>query len=577
MSSSFFQKLGRTSTIMSAEESRTSSPTPSASAGESGSGSPVHSTSGTGTGTATPVRRDVRFKTVKVSRQIQRSSPAPSEYASGKSYQLDILKRLNKRKKDRVSKPDKPEVEKKPKGTRDKPKRGSRAPSKAKSSEFVMSDDEESEEEVEEEEEEEEEPVEEVLPDGSDDGSADEEKNSDKRPKPNDRPVDEDREILDDAVFSKHSDAPTILQSADVVTADSPGYEPYFPNEEGGTYIELRYPAMPAVTERFNLLMPRQEDYDPLIEVQHIMQIVAQFFLPEDEGIKIFTADMQDCIIRRIKRAIKRKSLYALKTAVDEYNAIVEQFYDDGNEDIYRQLIISNLRNRSNMATVAHEILSHIYSRIVSPHVKELRKYTAFSNNVYGELLPAFASKLFREVELTSSQVFLDLGSGVGNCVLQAALEVGCESYGCEMMDNAAKLADKQAIEFKQRLKLWGIKTGSVKLITGDFLKSEEIGEILKRTDFLLVNNYAFDAELNGSLINMFLDLREGTKIVSLKSFVPAGHNITTHNVESPINLLKVEEREFATRSVSWTDAPGNYYVSTIDRSRIAKFLKSQE
>ncbi|KAJ8103310.1 histone methylation DOT1 [Lipomyces tetrasporus] len=229
------------------------------------------------------------------------------------------------------------------------------------------------------------------------------------------------------------------------------------------------------------------------------------------------------------------------------------------------------------MATVAHEILSHIYSRIVSPYVKELRKYTAFSNNVYGELLPKFVSRIFKELELRSDQVFVDLGSGVGNCVLQAALETGCESYGCEMMENAAELADKQAVEFQERLKLWGIKAGLVKLITGDFLKSEEIGEVLQKTDLLLVNNYAFDAELNGNLVHMFLDLRDGTKIVSLKSFVPPGHTISSHNVESPINLLQVEEREFFSGSVSWTDAPGKYYVSTIDRGRIKKFLSSQE
>ncbi|KAK9487898.1 S-adenosyl-L-methionine-dependent methyltransferase [Lipomyces starkeyi] len=262
---------------------------------------------------------------------------------------------------------------------------------------------------------------------------------------------------------------------------------PDFPIEDQDSlYIELKYPAFPAVTERFNLVMPVKEDYDPLTEAQNVMKIVAQFFLPEEDGIQIFTADLQDCIIRRIKRAIKRKSLYALKTAVDEYNAIVEQFYDDGNEEIYRELIIKNLRKKANMTTVAHEILSHIYSRIVSPQVRELRKYTAFSNNVYGELLPAFVSRIFKELELSSHQVFFDLGSGVGNCVLQAALETGCESYGCEIMENAAELADKQAVEFQERLKLWGIKAGSVKLITGDFLKLEEIGEILKKTNLVV-------------------------------------------------------------------------------------------
>ncbi|KAK9385734.1 histone methylation protein DOT1-domain-containing protein [Lipomyces mesembrius] len=481
MSSSFFQKLGRAGHLKSAEESGTPSPSPSVSAAESVTGSPAPSSSGTGT---IPVRRDVRFKTVKVSRQIQRSSPTPSDsYPSGKSYQLDILKRLNKRKKDRIAKSEKPEGEKKPtKVKREQKRRGSKAFSKAKSNKHITSDDEESEEEEEEEEEEEQE-----RRDEDDDRSDNEEKqNSQKRMKPVDELVDESREILESSAFSKHEEVPKVLQSADVVTVDTPGYESYFPYEDQDSlYIELKYPAFPAVTERFNLLIPIKEDYDPLAEVQNIMKIVAQFFLTKEDGILIFTADLQDCIIRRIKRAIKRKSLYGLKTAIDEYNAIVEQFYDDGNEKIYRELIIKNLRNRSNMATVAHEILSHIYSRIVSPQVKELRKYTAFSNNVYGELLPAFVSRIFKELELSSHQVFFDLGSGVGNCVLQAALETGCESYGCEIMENAAELADRQAVEFHERLKLWGIKAGSVKLITGDFLKIEEIGEILKKTNLV--------------------------------------------------------------------------------------------
>jgi hypothetical protein len=35
--------------------------------------------------------------------------------------------------------------------------------------------------------------------------------------------------------------------------------------------------------------------------------------------------------------------------------------------------------------------------------------------------------------------------------------------------------------------------------------------------------------------------MKEGCKIVSLKSFVPAGHKIQSRNLNSPINLLKVE------------------------------------
>ena len=75
----------------------------------------------------------------------------------------------------------------------------------------------------------------------------------------------------------------------------------------------------------------------------------------------------------------------------------------------------------------------------------------------------------------------VDLGSGVGNVVLQAALEIGCESWGCEMMPNACTLADLQQAEFKARCRLWGITPGKTRLVQGDFLTEQSIIEVLKR------------------------------------------------------------------------------------------------
>ncbi|KAK9474248.1 histone methylation DOT1 [Dipodascopsis tothii] len=226
------------------------------------------------------------------------------------------------------------------------------------------------------------------------------------------------------------------------------------------------------------------------------------------------------------------------------------------------------------MAAFAHAVLGQVYARVVSPESHELRNYEAFSNNVYGEILPPFTSRLFRETGLTSARhVFVDLGSGVGNCTLQAALELGCESWGCEIMEHAAELARRQRNELAARARLFGVRLGRVRLLATDFAESKAVADVLKRADVVLVNNYVFDAELNGRLVNMFLDLRDGTRIVSLKSFVPPGHAISRYNVESPVNMLAVEEREFYSRSVSWTDNPGRYFVSTVDRSRIQRFL----
>jgi len=71
------------------------------------------------------------------------------------------------------------------------------------------------------------------------------------------------------------------------------------------------------------------------------------------------------------------------------------------------------------------KIFYQCYDRIVGPDIEELRKYAAFSDNVYGELLPRFMNEIFGKTDGSlngQGKVFVDLGSGVGNCVVQAAL-----------------------------------------------------------------------------------------------------------------------------------------------------------
>ncbi|KAK7202534.1 histone methylation protein DOT1-domain-containing protein [Myxozyma melibiosi] len=539
--------------------------------------------------------KDVKYKTVIVTRQVVRApvQQQPSQSSGRGNYQQEILRRLKKRKKDRVTgntgeKEKEKEREKEERAERkraaksekskggEKKGRKSKAESNKKSKEFITSDDELSdldEDDIVDDEDDEDEDENDLS------GSDDEEQARAKKPKLSpsvaEWKADDSRVLLKETIFEAQTESPQIIHSFDVLSHETAGYTSLFADEEDD-FIDLKYPGIADFTERFYLGAPSKDDYDPVAEIANIMQATAQFYLPYDEAQKIHTSDLQDCITRRIKRATKRKSLYAFKTAIEEYNSLVEEtFHNAANAEKNKQLITKSLGgSRENMTAFAHEILSEIYGRVVSPHVSELRKYEAFSSNVYGELLPKFVTKIFRELEMDSGSVFVDLGSGVGNCVLQAALELGCRAYGCEMMPRASALATRQENELKERLKLWGVEPGETTLLAGDFVTNEEIGGALENATVLLVNNYAFDAELNNSLVNMFLDLKDGTKIVSLKSFVPPGHKITQHNAESPINLLKVEEREFYSGSVSWTDAPGSYYVSTVDRSRMKKFAE---
>jgi len=293
--------------------------------------------------------------------------------------------------------------------------------------------------------------------------------------------------------------------------------------------------------------------------------LVADQYFPSTE--QQLLKDEGNGLLRRLKLA-------TTKGAGDDYIGLVMEWND----------LITRLRTQECLAGIidswkgvdlklVERILTQTYARTVSPRINSLRQYENGTDNVYGELLPKFISMILKEdIRMTSDQVFVDLGSGVGNVVLQAALQIGCESWGCEMMENACDLAALQQTEFNARCRLWGLAVGDMHLERGDFLENQEIGKVLKRADVILVNNQAFTPELNEALTSLFLDAKEGCRIVSLKSFVPSGHKITSRNLYRACNVLQVTEKRYFSSCVSWTDAPGTYYVSVKDSSRVEAF-----
>jgi len=87
-----------------------------------------------------------------------------------------------------------------------------------------------------------------------------------------------------------------------------------------------------------------------------------------------------------------------------------------------------------------------------------------------------------------------------------------------------------------------------------------------------LVNNYAFSSDTNDQLRRLWLDVKDGAKIVSLKSFVPAKWKLEERTSGDITALFKVEKREFWSGSVSWTNREGEWFLHEMDRSRLAAY-----
>lgn len=382
------------------------------------------------------------------------------------------------------------------------------------------------------------------------------------------RLIDRKRKIFLENAFSGHSASISkMIHAAAIVSFDNRSKK-----KAGGNYVltlDLKYPSF-SDPERFALIFGN--DFNPAEEIINVVKVVLDFYFAEDQAKCL--KDSEKGLIRKLNKyynifarnVTDIKPLVEFKNTVEIYNSTIENKLSDGT-------FIRNLGSAHHIPLYMVEfMLQQVYARAVSPNVEILKKYENGTDNVYGELLPPFVSKILGESGLTSESVFVDLGSGVGNVVLQAALEFGCESWGCEILENVAALAESQKKEFDVRCQLWGIKSGSVHLERGDFLENQKVHAAMKRADVILVNNQAFTPVLNQNLKDLFLDVKDGCRIISLKSFVPYGQQISIRNLWDPANLLDVTEAEYHSRSVSWTDAGGRYYISRKDEKRLRCF-----
>jgi H3 lysine-79-specific histone-lysine N-methyltransferase len=199
---------------------------------------------------------------------------------------------------------------------------------------------------------------------------------------------------------------------------------------------------------------------------------------------------------------------------------------------------------------VLMRIIDETYQRSVGPHALKLNRYEAFSSEVYGELMPSFTSDIIAATGLHKDSLFMDLGCGVGNVLVQASLETCCRSYGIEVMPTPAEVGREQLRQMKKRCRMWGLSMGEVELEEGDMLTSRRVTELLPQADVVLVNNKVFQqpcpytifllfvtkhvdhVAVNEALRPRFLDLKEGAIVVSLKPFVSSlNARVTERNV----------------------------------------------
>ncbi|KAJ3109875.1 Nucleosomal histone H3-Lys79 methylase [Phlyctochytrium planicorne] len=207
----------------------------------------------------------------------------------------------------------------------------------------------------------------------------------------------------------------------------------------------------------------RKDEYNPIAD----LKVVATYIATEcvEPSFSSRFGDVNNGLLRQIIKACNRRNVKDLEACVSQFNSAIEE-YRSSRMDV-------DVAKPPASIELIDFILDQAYARAVSPNVSILKSYkgiahlgtispltcfvTGFSNFVYGEVKHKFVC---------------DLGSGVGTVVLQVAAQTLCEAHGIEVMDNPAKLAERQR------------------------------------------EDYAFNAELNQGLLTKFLDLKDTAKVI---------------------------------------------------------------
>ncbi|KAJ7898790.1 S-adenosyl-L-methionine-dependent methyltransferase [Mycena leptocephala] len=389
----------------------------------------------------------------------------------------------------------------------------------------------------------------------------------------------------------------TQLSSEDTVMAQLPQYRKYFtnlndPSDDSFDWhpkcypsVEMEYPNTNS-SERFILLAPTDQfGYNPILDLEQTIYTIIKHYLtpaqqtlfgpiPKDASIGSELDDPPTNHLCAVKRAILQRDGPSFFKAVTNINKLLRAL---------KYPLLPNQPNslKQNIALwtdtplpteVLMRIMEETYQRSVGPHVKNLKTHGTSPDAVYGELMPSLAHKIIHFTKLKEDSLFLDLGSGVGNVVVQASLQTGCHSYGIELNPKPAKIGKTMVGNFKTRCRMWGIKVGKIELEEGNMLESPRVDDLIRKADVVLVNNKVFTPALNEQLRSKFLDLKEGAYIVSLAPFVQALNvRLTERNVSDSGQIFVASKHQYLSGDISWCSSGGPYYIHCVDRAGYAE------
>jgi len=225
---------------------------------------------------------------------------------------------------------------------------------------------------------------------------------------------------------------------------------------------------------------------------------------------------------------------------------------------------------------------------------------------MYGRVKMDANEKIFNKCfDLKATDVFIDIGHGIGSAVLQAAFTRGCESRGIELMEDRNLFAEhfnghlrqqQMSEKGKNQSNIDCHQTGEVELREGN-LKKKLHKDFIIEANKILVNNAneifsgrsseGSDGSLDDYIASLFARTKPGSIMVTLEKITALGRSRSEANDDrrrqnlienDDASFFEYEKKSIGNCAVTWTDKDIDVWVYTrVGVGRDSVFLCSNK
>ncbi|KAI2810480.1 Histone-lysine N-methyltransferase, H3 lysine-79 specific [Blomia tropicalis] len=334
----------------------------------------------------------------------------------------------------------------------------------------------------------------------------------------------------------------------------------------------MKDPETMGILKNLKLLSPWTHDYVeyewPLVIPNNKFNAATEII----ETIRFIAKEFPELTLALEKNVLNSydpQSYESMKCLCDKYNKVIKD-----TRHLNMGTSIHHPNDDRPSEIILHHVLQLSYNYSIRDPQKLNKFYEPFSPEVYGETSYQFVQQMVNQFNFTENDVFIDLGSGVGQVVLHVAAASKCRCIGIEKADLPAEYAERMQNRFRLWMKWFGKSCSEFELYKGDFF-DQQFSEMIHSASFIFVNNFAFGPEVDHRLKAIFENLRDGARILSSKAFCALNFRISHRNLSDIGAIMRVKEIiPKDTQSVSWTGKPVAYFLHYIDRTELEKYFE---